>query len=115
MRSSVVDHAGRGGMAVPSPLTARLRNAIWEAGLLCVLPLAFWRGFSEQFTTPKLFLAQALLTGGLGVWGIGQIWRPQIPRHSLRVPLLAFSFAVPEPVYFHPPVALAVACHKGMS
>jgi tetratricopeptide (TPR) repeat protein len=70
-----------------------IRNGIWGAGLLLVLPLAFCRGFAEQFSTPKLFLAKCLIIAGLAVWGLDRVWAPprRRVRFSLGLPLLAFS------------------------
>ncbi len=82
-------------MDSPPAVWSRIRNGIWETGLLLVLPLAFHRGFAEQFSTPKFFLAKCLLITGLAVWAIGLIWRPRTRprRFPLGLPLLAFSVA----------------------
>ena len=82
-----------------NPLAAkgrRTRNVIWEVGLLVVLPLAFSRGFAEQFSTPKFFLTKLIIIAGLAVWALGRIWTPA-PRpvqFPFSAPLLAFSLAV---------------------
>jgi O-antigen ligase len=84
-------------MKFPPGLGGRIRNTIWEAGLLLVLPLFFYRGFAEQFTTPKLFLAKCLVIIGLAVWALERIWsgwRLGRMRFSLALPLAAFSAAV---------------------
>jgi O-antigen ligase len=62
---------------------------------LFVLPLAFYRGFTEQFSAPKLFLSKSLIVAGLAVWAIDRVWRPSTHRARpfLRLPLLAFSGA----------------------
>jgi O-antigen ligase len=80
-------------MKFPPAFAGRIRNVIWEAGLLVVLPLAFYRGFAEQFSTPKLFLTKCLILGGLAIWALGGVWiRPLRPvRLSAGLPLLAFS------------------------
>jgi len=73
-----------------------IRNAIWEAGLIVVLPLTFTRGYAEQFSTPKFFLTKLTIIAGLAVWALGRIWTPtqrQI-RFPLGWPLVAFSLAV---------------------
>jgi O-antigen ligase len=74
-------------------LGAKVRNGIGEAGLLLVLPLAFYHGFAEQFSAPKFFLAKSLMIAGLAVWALGGIWGPAArpARPFLRWPLLAFS------------------------
>ncbi len=82
-------------MKFPRVLGAGTRNWTWEAGLLLVLPLAFYRGFAEQFSTPKSFLTKSLIIVGLAVWALGGIGRPAFRRgrFSLALPLLVFSFA----------------------
>ncbi|MGA3324040.1 MAG: O-antigen ligase family protein [Terriglobia bacterium] len=80
-------------MKFPQGLWGRIRNGIWEAGLLLVLPLAFYRGFAEQFSTPKLFLTKCLIITGVAVWALGGVWTPALRRgrFPLGWPLLAFS------------------------
>ena len=80
-------------MDLPQAPGGRIRNRIWEAGLLLVLPLAFHRGFAEQFSTPKLFLTKCLIIAGLAVWALGGVWTPALRRmrFPLGLPLLAFS------------------------
>ena len=82
-------------MKFPQALWGRIRNGIWEAGLLLVLPLAFYRGFAEQFSTPKFFLTKCLIITGLAVWALGGVWTPALRRvrFPLGLPLLAFSVA----------------------
>src|ERR1019366_6617113 len=82
-------------MRFPRALGTKVRNDIWEAGLLFVLPLAFYRGFAEQFSAPKLFLSKILIITGLAVWAIDRVWQPAAHRARpyLRLPLLAFSGA----------------------
>ena len=82
-------------MKFPPALGGRIRNGIWEAGLLLVLPLAFHRGFAEQFSTPKFFLTKCLIITGLAVWALGGVWTPALRRvrFPLGLPLLAFSLA----------------------
>jgi tetratricopeptide (TPR) repeat protein len=93
-------------MKSPQAPASCIRNGIWEAGLLLILPLAFYRGFAEQFSTPKLFLTKFLIIAGLAVWGLDGIWTParRRIRFPLGLPLLAFSmmalvscFASPVP------------------
>jgi O-antigen ligase len=62
-------------------------------GLLVVLPLAFYRGFAEPFSTPKFFLTKFLMISGLAVWALGKIWAPTLRplRFPLGIPLLTFS------------------------
>lgn len=84
-------------MKFPRAPWGRIRNGIWEAGLLLVLPLFFWRGFAEQFTTPKLFLAKCLVIVGVAVWTLERIRRGPRPAHRrfpLALPLIAFSAVV---------------------
>ena len=83
-------------MPPPPSLGCRIRNGIWEAGLLVVLPLAFCRGFAEQFSTPKLFLIKTLIISGLAVWILGKVWNSSARRidSKLFLPVLAFSAAV---------------------
>ena len=80
-------------MKFPPELGGRIKIGIWEAGLLLVLPLAFYRGFAEQFSTPKFFLTKCLIIIGLAVWALAGIWTPRLPRlrFPLGLPLLAFS------------------------
>ena len=82
-------------MKFPQALGSRIRNAIWEAGLLLALPLAFYRGFAEQFSTPKFFLTKCLIISGLTFWGLDWVWKPAVrrARFPLGLPLLAFSMA----------------------
>jgi hypothetical protein len=40
-------------------------------GLLVVLPLAFYRGLAEQFSTPKFSLTKSFMISGLVVWALG--------------------------------------------
>jgi len=72
---------------------SRIRNGVWEAGLLLALPLVFARGFAEQFSTPKIILAKCFIIAGLSVWGLGSAWAPTLRRgrFALGLPLLAFS------------------------
>jgi len=76
-------------------LWGQVRNWIWEIGLLLVLPLSFYRGFAEQFSTPKFFLTKLLMIAGLAVWGLGKIWTvpPRRFHFKLDLPLFAFSIA----------------------
>jgi len=80
-------------MKFPQALGGRIRNVVWEAGLLLVLPLAFYRGFAEQFSTPKYFLTKCLIITGLAIWALGWVWTPALRRvrFPLGLPLLAFS------------------------
>jgi len=80
-------------MKFPRALGGRIRNVVWEAGLLLVLPLAFYRGFAEQFSTPKFFLTKCLIITGLAVWALGGVWTRSLcrVRFPLGLPLLAFS------------------------
>ena len=60
-----------------------------------VLPLAFCRGFAEQFSTPKFFITKFLIITALAIWGLGRIWTASHPRFhfNLALPLFAFSIA----------------------
>jgi len=82
-------------MKFPRALGACTRNWTWEAGLLLVLPLGFYRGFAEQFSTPKSFLTKSLIIVGLAVWALSGIGRPAFRRgrFSLGLSLLVFNFA----------------------
>jgi O-antigen ligase len=82
-------------MKFPRGLGAYIRNWTWEAGLLLVLPLFFWRGFAEQFSTPKSFLTKSLIVVGLAVWALG-VRQPVLRRgrFHLGLPLLVFCLAV---------------------
>lgn len=77
-------------------LGGRVRSWIWEVGLLLVLPLAFYRGFAEPFSTPKFFLTKILIITALAIWGLGRIWTapPRRFQFNLALPLLAFSIAI---------------------
>lgn len=80
-------------MKTSPALAARIIDRVCEAGLLLILPLAFHRGFAEQFSTPKIFLTKCFIILGLAVWALRRIWsssRRSIP-FPLRLPLLAFS------------------------
>jgi O-antigen ligase len=83
-------------MKFPQAFGVRIENRIGEAGLLLVLPLAFYRGFAEQFSTPKFFLTKCLITTGLAVWMLGRVWTPRLRRvrFPLGLPLLALSMAM---------------------
>ena len=83
-------------MKCPPVLGGRVRSWIWEVGLLLVLPLAFYRGFAEQFSTPKFFLTKFLIITALAIWGLGRIWTapPRRFHFNLALPLLAFSIAI---------------------
>lgn len=59
-----------------------------EAGLLLVLPLVFYRGFAEQFSTSKTLLAEALVALGLAAWSVALL------RGKLRWPG-GFKMALP--------------------
>ena len=82
-------------MKHPPALAGRIVKGIGEAGLLLVLPLAFYRNFAEQFSTPKVLLTEFLIITGLAIWALCRVWTPS-PRRghfSLGLPLLAFSVA----------------------
>ncbi|HET7840396.1 MAG TPA: O-antigen ligase family protein [Terriglobia bacterium] len=68
----------------------------FEAGLLFVLPLVFYRGFAEQFTYPKLFLTELLVFLGCAVWAAGLVWgKFNWPSgFRLGLPLGIFSAAI---------------------
>ena len=82
-------------MNSPPALGGQVRNWICEVGLLLVLPLAFYRGFAEPFSTPKFFLTKFLVITGLAFWGLGRIWTapPRRFHFNLALPLFAFSIA----------------------
>jgi putative inorganic carbon (HCO3(-)) transporter len=82
-------------MQFPRGLGAYIRNWTWEAGLLLVLPLFFWRGFAEQFSTPKSFFTKSLIIVGLAVGALG-VRQPVLRRgrFHLGLPLLVFCLAV---------------------
>jgi O-antigen ligase len=66
------------------------------AGLLLAVPLAFHRGFAEQFSYIKLVLTEGLVLLGLTVWGLGLIWGElRWPRRfGLGLPLALLITAV---------------------
>ena len=69
--------------------TGRAAFGLLELGLLFVTPLAFYRGFSDQFTTIKLILTKSLvLVAALGLM-LRFVWtRRGWPRHfRIGVPL----------------------------
>jgi O-antigen ligase len=69
---------------------------VLEAGLLLVLPLVFYRGFPEQFSSAKFFLTRLLIIFGLAAWGVTLVWRrgrwPK--RVGLLLPLGALALVV---------------------
>jgi O-antigen ligase len=66
-------------------------KAIFQAGLLVVLPLLFSRSFAEQFSYPKKALAEILVIAAAGAWAVGVIWgKAAVPRHSPLIWPLAF-------------------------
>ena len=81
-------------VSAPGRAAARLL----ELGLLCITPLVFYRGFSEQFTTIKLVLTEGIvLAGGVGLtlglmWG-GVRW-PEGFRQTAPLGLLAIGVLV---------------------
>jgi len=63
------------------------------AGLLAV-PLAFHRGFAEQFSYIKLVLTEVLVLLGLTIWALGLIWgKCRWPRRFLLGPPLTLLAA----------------------
>ncbi len=46
----------------------------FEAGLLFVLPLVFYRGFAEQFTYTKLAFTEVFVFLALAAWAAGLVW-----------------------------------------
>ena len=83
-------------MDCPQALNHRIRNTAWEATLLLLLPLAFYRGFAEPFSTPKSFLAKFAVISGLALLGLEEIWRilPRRHRSSFAIPLCTLSVAL---------------------
>jgi len=69
---------------------------VLAAGLLLVVPLAFHRGFAEQFSYIKLVLAEGLVLLGLTIWALGLIWgKCRWPRRfPLGPPLTLLAAAV---------------------
>lgn len=69
---------------------------VLEPGLLVVIPLAFWRGFLEQFSYPKIFLTKVFVLSGLVVWGLTLLWRNQAwpSRFRMAFPLAMLGFTV---------------------
>jgi tetratricopeptide (TPR) repeat protein len=53
-----------------------------EVGLLVVLPLIFWRHFSEQFTYPKRVLGETLIVIAVAAWTLGAFWEKPIATVS---------------------------------
>jgi O-antigen ligase len=86
------------------------------AGLLVVVPLAFYPGFDEQFSSPKVLLTEMLLGLGLAVWALAFAWgkvgapkgfRLAAPLALLTVAALAScinspvrAFSLQQAVYF---------------
>ncbi|MGE5325931.1 MAG: O-antigen ligase family protein [Deltaproteobacteria bacterium] len=66
-----------------------------DAGLLFVLPLIFYRGFAEQFSTGKTLLAQALVALGLAAWSAAlRLGKTRWPSSfKLALPLGALAAA----------------------
>jgi len=83
-------------MEFQQTLGGRIRNGIAEAGLLLVLPLAFYHGFAEQFSTPKFYLTKCLIISGLAVWALSWVWTQprRRARFPLGLPLLIFSLTI---------------------
>ena len=77
-----------------APSRAAVR--LLELGLLLVTPLAFYRGFPEQFTYLKLVLTEGIVLAGATGWALALIWgsarRPVKSR--LAAPLALFTMAV---------------------
>lgn len=75
-----------------------LQAARWlfDAGVLLALPLVFYRGFAEQFSYPKTFLAKLLVIFGATLWAVGAVWgKLRWPKHfRLIAPLALLTFAV---------------------
>ncbi len=67
-----------------------------EAGLLLVVPLAFYRGFSEQFSLTKLLLAAVLIAAGVAIGAVGLLLRQLSSPRPFRLgpPLALWTFAV---------------------
>ncbi len=65
-----------------------------EAGLLLVLPLVFYRPFTEQFSTPKIALTQWLIAAGVAAAAIGFLRRGEWPANRMGWPLAVLTFAV---------------------
>lgn len=65
------------------------------AGLLVVVPLAFYPGFDDQFSYPKVLLTELLVLLGLVVWELGFIWgKIKAPRGlRLAAPLALLTVA----------------------
>jgi O-antigen ligase len=65
--------------------------ALVTAGLLFVVPLAFYPGFGDQFSFPKVLLTELLLSLGLAIWALGFFWGKVHPPKGL---LLAAPLAL---------------------
>lgn len=67
-----------------------------EAGLLLVLPLAFYRGFAGQFITTQSLLAQSMVAAALATWALGVgLGETAVPGgHRLAQPLALLSGVV---------------------
>lgn len=59
--------------------------ALVTAGLLFVVPLAFYPGFDDQFSYPKVLLTVLLLPLGLTIWALGFFWGKVHPPKGLRL------------------------------
>jgi O-antigen ligase len=69
-------------------------QVIIEAGLLMVLPLLFYRPFTDQFRTPKITLTELLVVGGLAVVALVRVWRGPLRRSRLDLPVALLTAAV---------------------
>ncbi len=83
-------------MNFPRVTEPRVWVRLLAVGLLMVVPLAFDRGFAEQFSYVKIFLTKLLVILGVGAWALaflaGKIRRPASLR--LAAPLALFTLAV---------------------
>lgn len=83
-------------MKFPHVLEARGWVFLLNIGLLLVLPLIFYRGFTEQFSYTKIFLTKILIVLGLTAWAVGLVWGKLRGPADFRLgpPLALLSFAI---------------------
>ena len=80
----------------PATVPGRAAFGLLALGLLLVTPLAFSRGFSDQFTYVKHLLTQGLVLTGTTAFALTLVWgRRRWPRNSrLSLPLALLALAV---------------------
>lgn len=66
------------------------------SGLLLLLPLSFCRGFTEQFSYPKILLTKVLIVVGLFMWASGLTWGKVVAawKSPLVLPILCWILVI---------------------